>query len=95
MRVRKLWLNCKSRSEKASKRKLYIEKRKLFDRHVQRSKRQHWVEKQNELLNSCENSDIFWKTIGKTGIGNERNKEIPIEIISELGRRQTQPRMYF
>ena len=36
-------------------------------------------------MNSCENSYIFWKTIGKTGIGNERNNEIPIEIISENG----------
>ena len=43
------------------------------------------MEKQNELLNACENLDIFWKTIGKTGIGNERNRTIPMEIISENG----------
>ena len=79
------WLKCKSRTEKMARKHLYIEKRKAFDRCVQRRKRQYWLEKQNELLDSCENSEIFWKTIGKTGIGNERNKRIPMEIITESG----------
>ena len=79
------WLKCKSRTEKMARKHLYIEKRKAFDRCVQRRKRQYWLEKQNELLDSCENSEIFWKTIGKTGIGNERNNRIPMEIITESG----------
>ena len=52
---------------------------------MQRRKRQYWIHKQNKLLNSCENPDIFWKTIGKTGMGNERNKEIPMEKITGNG----------
>lgn len=83
----KLWLKCKNSSEKAINKQLYINKRKHFDRCIQRRKRQYWIEKQNELLNACENSDIFWKTIGKTGIGNERSKEIPMEVTLENGER--------
>lgn len=81
----KTWLKCKNSVEKSTRKHLYVEKRKQFDRCVQRRKRQYWVEKQNELLHSCENSDIFWKTIGKTGIGNERNNVIPMEIVEENG----------
>ena len=79
------WLKCKNNGMKTIQKQQYVKKRKEFDRCVQRRKRQYWVEKQNELLNACENSDIFWKTIGKTGIGNERNRTIPMEIISENG----------
>ena len=85
----KLWLKCKNSTEKSIRKQVYVEKRKYFDKCVQRRKRKYWKEKQTELLNSCENSDIFWKTIGKIGIGNERNKKIPIEIVSENGETST------
>lgn len=61
----------------------YISKRsKLFDRSVQRRKRQYWVETQNKLLESCvdNKSNDFWKSMGKVGIGSERTQNIPIEV---------------
>ena len=78
-------LNVKNRVEKSMRKQAYVEKRKKFDKCVQRRKRAYWKEQQTELLNACENSGIFWKTIGKTGIGNERNKTIPMEVINENG----------
>ena len=67
----KLWLKCKIGAEKSIRRPAYVEKRKKFDKCVERRKRLYWKEQQTELLNASENSSIFWKTIGKTGIGNE------------------------
>ena len=53
------------------------------------TKRAYWKEQQTELLNVCENYDIFWKTIGKTEIGNERNKTITMEVKNENGATST------
>ena len=81
----KLWLKCKIGAEKSIRKQAYVEKRKNFDKCVQHRKRLYWKEQQTEILNASENSSIFWKTIGKTGIGNERNKTIPTEVINENG----------
>ena len=40
---------------------------------------------QNDLIESCENDNEFWKKIGRLGIGFERRKPIPLEIIREDG----------
>ena len=75
----KEWIKCPSNNQQRNHLKhIFIEKRKLFDKVVQRSKRRHWKEMQEELLNSCKsNSKDFWKKIGRIGVGGERNRSIP------------------
>ena len=51
---------------------------------VQKAKRHHWRHLQNDLIESCENDDTdFWKKIGRLGIGFERRKVIPFEIVRD------------
>ena len=59
---------------------------KLFDRTVQRTKRQHWKKEQEKLLN-LQNYDQkeLWKKIGTLGIAQERKKRIPMEVILANG----------
>ena len=55
--------------------------RKHFDKTVQRTKRQYWFKIQNDIDNIEKlNSQDFWKTIGKIGVGNEQWKNIPFEV---------------
>ena len=77
----KEWIKCPSNNQQRKHLKqIFIEKRKVFDKVVQRSKRRHWKEMQEELLNSCKsNSKDFWKKIGRIGVGEERNSSIPME----------------
>ena len=65
---------------------VYVSARKDFDRSVQRAKRLHWFNMQTELLNDAENNDLeFWKTIGKVGISQAGDKQIPMEVVLEDG----------
>ncbi|WAR20497.1 hypothetical protein MAR_002335 [Mya arenaria] len=88
-----LWLNCKIRSQKNLLKAIYMNKRKLFDKHIKRRKRAHWHDEQSKLLKACENTNKsdFWKDIGKIGIGSERNKYIPIEVLLADGTVSTSP----
>ncbi|WAR15531.1 hypothetical protein MAR_005636, partial [Mya arenaria] len=89
----KLWLNCKIRSQKNLLKTILMNKRKLFDKNVKRRKRAHWHDEQSKLLKACENTNKsdFWKDIGKIGIGSERNKSIPIEVLLADGSVSTLP----
>ncbi|WAR24259.1 hypothetical protein MAR_037928, partial [Mya arenaria] len=89
----KLWLNCKIRSQKNLLKAIFMNKRKLFDKNVKRRKRAHWHDEQSKLLKACENTNKsdFWKDIGKIGIGCERNKSIPIEVLLADGSVSTLP----
>ena len=61
-------------------------KRKIFDKEVQRSKRKYVKEKQIEIEQLARSDQQeFWKKIGKGGIGQERQKLIPLEVILEDG----------
>ena len=41
---------------------------------------------QNEMVNAAENNpNAFWKTIGRAGLRDNRNKDIPMEIINDNG----------
>ena len=41
---------------------------------------------QNEMINAAENNPRdFWKTTGRTGIRDNRKKEVPMEIINDNG----------
>ena len=60
---------------------------KKIDRQVQQAKRIHWFQTQTDLLDELdEDSNEFWKTIGKIGISNCQNKKIPMEVISGDGQ---------
>ncbi|WAR10114.1 hypothetical protein MAR_035190, partial [Mya arenaria] len=67
----KLWLNCKIRSQKNLLKAIFINKIKLFDKNVKRRKGH------TGMMNKSD----FWKDLGKIGIGSERNKSIPIEVL--------------
>ena len=71
---------------KSALKRIFINKRKLFDRAVQRRKRAYRREVQNDLLSSCKSDpNEIWKKIGKVGVGTERSKTIPMEIKLENG----------
>jgi len=85
----KLWLKCKSRSAKCALKQEYIRQRKNFDKYVQKAKRQYWAKQQTDLMNTCNDRTNFWKTIGKVGVGNERKRNIPMEVVTEDGSVKT------
>ena len=60
------WLKCTDINAKRTLKSQYVEKRKLFDKSVQRRKRQYLFESQESLLKACEDnkSGEFWKSIG-------------------------------
>ena len=67
-------------------RQVFKDKHKIFDREVQRSKRNYVKEQQREIENlTNSNQQEFWKKIGKVGIGQERQKLIPMEVLLEDG----------
>lgn len=89
--LEKLWLKCSIRNQKKECRRAYVNKRKIFDKVVQKSKRKYWYVLQDELRNSCENPMEFWRKIGKIGVGNERQNNIPMDfhtnfVIHQIGR---------
>ena len=54
----------------------------MFDREVQRCKRKYVKDQQKEIECLVNNDQqAFWKKIGKIGIGQERIKKIPMEIL--------------
>lgn len=63
-------------------RAIYVQNRKTFNRECQRTKRNFIKNKQVEIDNlDSGNSQQFWKEIGKIGIGKERRKYIPMEVV--------------
>ena len=66
---------------KTDLKKDYLSLRKTFDQTVQRTKRHYWFQIHLDIDNlDKNNSQEFWKTIGKIGVGNERRKNIPFEV---------------
>ncbi len=80
------WLHCNSRSDQAGFKSIYVSSRNAFDREVQRAKRFYWYSMQNELLSDCNNNNnMFWKSIGKVGVGYSKKKGIPMEVVLPSG----------
>ena len=74
------------KGNKPNLKSVYIQTRKLFDREVQRAKRAYWRTMQNDLLHECNTDNInFWNTIGKIGVGINKPKTIPMEIVLDDG----------
>ena len=72
-------------NEKKYKKTVFLQTRKSFDQAVQRAKRHHWQNKQEELLNLNGDSASFWTAIGKIGIAEERKTVIPFEVYDNDG----------
>ena len=67
-------------------RHVFVTARKRFNREVQRAKRQYIRQKQAEINElQSKNQTMFWKEIGKIGVGQERRKNIPLEILKPDG----------
>ena len=82
----KEWLNCKIMTLKNKLKFDYCQARKLFDREVQHSKRQHWHKLQDNILDEVNyNPNEFWKSIGKIGINNTKKRSIPMEVLLDDG----------
>ena len=87
------WLKTKDKNRNELK-DIFIRMRKDFDREVQRTKRRYWIQLQNEMVSSLEvNPREFWKTIGRTGVADNRNKKIPFEVNTEEGSISTDPKI--
>ncbi|KAL5018675.1 hypothetical protein ScPMuIL_004397 [Solemya velum] len=68
------------------RRSIFIQKRKVFDRAVQKHKRDYWYQKQISFEQiRTNNPREFWKEFGKTGVGNERKNYIPWETVLNDG----------
>ena len=53
---------------------------------MQKCKRQYWYRSQEELIRlSGIDSKQFWRKIGKNGIGNQRQLNIPNEVTLDDG----------
>ena len=68
----------------------FVSKRRVFDRQVQRAKREYWYSLQRELLiESKTDQHNFWKKIGKIGIATDRKSSIPMEVVDSHGNVST------
>ena len=64
----------------------FVNKRKLFDKNVQSCKRAQWLNVQKELLSLAEtNSKYFWKSMGRSGVRDNRNNDVPLKVIDSNG----------
>ncbi|VDI64972.1 Hypothetical predicted protein [Mytilus galloprovincialis] len=72
--------------DKKNLRHIFVNKRKLFDKNCQQTKRQYWYRSQDKLFD-IQTRDLreFWKTIGKIGVSSERQKTIPMEVVLKDG----------
>ncbi|CAG2186862.1 unnamed protein product [Mytilus edulis] len=88
-KAERAWHKCHSGCKK-DLRHIFVEKRKLFDKSSQKAKRQFWYNSQEQLLDDQKRDPReFWKKIGKVGVGNERQKSIPMEVTLDDGTTST------
>ena len=78
--------NRSHKDNKKNTRHIFVSKRKIFDKNCQQAKRNYWYQSQQELC-QIQNKDPreFWKKIGNMGIGCERRKTIPMEVVQDDG----------
>ncbi|CAG2196716.1 unnamed protein product [Mytilus edulis] len=79
-KAEKVWIKCKIKRNKQEFRHIFVNKRRIFDKAVQSSKRKYWYSLQEDLIKSCDNPKEFWRKIGKIGVGSERRSFIPMEV---------------
>ena len=79
-KAEKLWIKAPP-PQKNQYKALMKTAQRAFNREVQRAKRNYWYDQQVQLMKLCdEDQTNFWKKIGKIGIGQDRNKKIPLEV---------------
>ena len=78
----KSWLRQKADSKLKEE---FITARKVFDKAVLNCKRNYWRERQQEIQEASGNAHNFWRMVNSMGVGNERRKAIPMEIVGENG----------
>ena len=85
-RAEKMYLKCLNISQKKAPRISFVKCRKEFSKAVQKSKRLYWFRMQSDLLIDLDkNSCNFWKNIGKIGVGFQKKKKIPMEVLDDTG----------
>lgn len=81
----KLWTKS-DRRKKPRLKNLMKDRQRAFDKATQQAKRKYWKSQQEYLLSlPSRNPGEFWKYIGRIGVGNERGKSFPMEVILENG----------
>ena len=76
---------------KSELKQCFLTLRKSFDQAVQRTKRHYWFQMQSDVENLNKyNTQEFWETIVKIGVGNERRKRIHVPFEVEVNGRITQ-----
>ena len=80
-RSERAWLREKNVNEKMRKRRVFISKRKEFDKQVKHFKRQYKKRKDDELLEmQSKDQREFWRKIGHIGISQDRQNTTPLEV---------------
>jgi hypothetical protein len=73
----KKWLKCNGPSKKVLKAK-FCENRKVFDRLLKKAKRMYQKQQQKQLSTMFEeDKTMFWRKLGKFGMGDNRKQYIP------------------
>ncbi|CAG2196009.1 unnamed protein product [Mytilus edulis] len=84
-KAERAWHKCHSGCKK-DLRHIFVENGKSS----QKAKRQFWYHSQEQLLDDQKRDPReFWKKIGKVGVGNERQKSIPMEVTLDDGTTST------
>ena len=66
---------------------VFVAARKRFNREVQRAKKRQYIRQKQAEIDKLQskNQTMFWKEIGTIGVGQERRKNIPLEILKPDG----------
>ena len=81
-----VWLRENNHHKKSILKSEYCANRKEFDKLLRKNKRQYQQKRQSELEAMCENgSELFWKTIGKIGMVNDRITSLPTSVKDRNG----------
>lgn len=71
-------------SAKSNLKHIYVEK--IFNKNVQKAKRNYWIELQEKLIDEAKHKHVeLWKTIGRIGVRDNRESSIPFAVEDENG----------
>ena len=86
----KEWTSCPPGPVKVQAKAVMKDIQKQFDRSVQAAKRRYWTEQQENILELVSNDPrAFWQQVNQLGVGSERHREIPWEVLRPDGSVQT------
>lgn len=77
----KSWRRCRDNRQTQILKGEFNRKRKEFDRCLRKTRRKHQLDKQERLMETCDNDPMmFWKELDKIGIAGDRKQRIPMEV---------------